>query len=249
MSREEIMKTLTDLKGIGEAKAEALLSAGYNSIEKICSASIDDLTAVPGISPTVAASIQQQLKQIKPKPSVKKSEKETTSPPKKEEKKTTQKPSSSKQQSPAKTPKKKSSGKKEGYTPKKKPDLPDDISQFLPVRKKIKQRTPHFYREEWFRYKRLGKSWRRPDGITSKMRRNFKYRPNRVRVGYRGPEKTRNLHPSGFQEVLVYNIDDLTSIDPKIQAARIGGTVGMRKRMEIEKKAKELDVRILNKQR
>ena len=258
MTKKEMITTLTSLKGIGTAKAEALIDAGYNTPEKIIDASLEDLTGVPGISESVATSIQEQLKQTLPAKKPKK--KETPATAKKEEKsaekkpatpkKTSEKPAPAKKKTtpPAKKPKK-SKGKKEGYTPKKKPELPDDIKQVLPVRKEIKKRRPNFYREEWFRYKRLGKSWRRPDGISSKMRRNYKYRPNKVRVGYRGPEKTRGLHPSGFEEVMVFNVADLTDIDPKTQAARIGGTVGSRKRMEIEKKAEELDVRILNKQR
>ena len=78
------------------------------------------------------------------------------------------------------------------------------------------------------------------------MRQNLKYRPNKVRVGFRGPKDTRGLHPSGFKEIFVFNINDLENIDPKTQAARIGGTVGMKKRTEIIKKAEELDIRILN---
>ena len=78
------------------------------------------------------------------------------------------------------------------------------------------------------------------------MRRNYKYRPSLVRVGFRGPKETRGLHPSGFEEVTVYNVNDLENVDPKIQAARIGSTVGTKKRIDIEKKAEELDIRILN---
>ena len=81
------------------------------------------------------------------------------------------------------------------------------------------------------------------------MRRNFKYRPSKVRVGFRGPKKVRDLHPSGFEEIMVFTVSDLETIDPKTQAVRIGSSVGTRKRMEIEEKAIELDVRILNKQR
>jgi large subunit ribosomal protein L32e len=146
-------------------------------------------------------------------------------------------------------PSKRETDLKEEYIPKKKPDISDDIKQFLIIRNEKKSRTPQFYREEWFRYKRLGKSWRRPDGISSKMRRNFKYRPSKVRVGFRGPKKVRGLHPSGFEEIMVFTVSDLETIDPKTQAARIGSSVGTRKRMEIEEKATELDVRILNKQR
>ena len=78
------------------------------------------------------------------------------------------------------------------------------------------------------------------------MRRNLKYRPSMVRVGFRGPKETRGLHPSGFEEIIVYNISDLKAIEPKTQAARIGSSVGTKKRMDIEKKAEELEVRILN---
>ena len=38
----------------------------------------------------------------------------------------------------------------------------------------------------------------------------------------------------------------LEGLNPKTQAARIGGSVGTRKRMDIEKKAEELNIRLLN---
>ncbi|PNX47360.1 MAG: 50S ribosomal protein L32e [Thermoplasmata archaeon M9B1D] len=121
-----------------------------------------------------------------------------------------------------------------------------ELKAKLQIRRQIKKRTPEFLREEWFRYKRISKNWRRPDGITSKMRINLKYRPSKVRIGFRGPQETRGLHPSGFEEVIVYNVSDLESINPKTQAARIGGSVGTKKRINIEKKAEELDIRLLN---
>ena len=74
----------------------------------------------------------------------------------------------------------------------------------------------------------------------------MKYRSSKVRVGFRGPRNVRGLHPSGFEEILVYNVKDIESVNPKTQAARIGRTVGTKKRFEIEKKADELDIRILN---
>jgi large subunit ribosomal protein L32e len=134
----------------------------------------------------------------------------------------------------------------EKYKVKKKPEISKEIKQSLKIRKKIKKRTPEFLREEWFRYKRLSKSWRRPDGISSKMRINLKYRPSKVRVGYRGPKQVRGFHSSGFEEIIVYNINDLEKVNPKTQAARIGGNVGTKKRLDIEKKAEKLEIRILN---
>ena len=68
-----------------------------------------------------------------------------------------------------------------------------------------------------------------------------------VEIGYRGPKAVRGLHPSGFEEVMVYNADALNDIDPKVQAVRIGGTVGVKKRLVIEARAAELGIRVLNK--
>jgi large subunit ribosomal protein L32e len=136
--------------------------------------------------------------------------------------------------------------KEEEYKAKKKPILSKEQKERLILRKNIKKRTPYFFREEWFRYKRIPKNWRKPDGITSKMRINLKYRPSKVRVGFRGPKETRGLHPSGFKEVIIKNMTDLENIDPKTEAARISSSVGTKKRIDIEKKAEELDIRILN---
>ena len=240
MAKKEFITKLTSLKGIGEAKAEALYDNGYDTIKKLTSASIEDLTKVDGISESVAKSIQKQLKSA---PSSKKVTKKPTEKPAKKESK---KPEKKDVKGSEEKPKEDTPSKKKEKVIKKKPDLPESLGKSLEIRKELKKRTPDFKREEWFRYKRLGTSWRRPDGITSKMRRNFKYRPNKVRVGYRGPVKTRGLHPSGFEEIMVYSITDLDSINPKTQAARIGSTVGTRKRLDIEKKAKELDIRLLN---
>ena len=242
-------KTLTELKGIGEAKASALIEAGFDSIEKIQSASIEELTKVSGISETVAKSLQRQVKEVSPLK--KKPKKESVNSKKQEEGKTEPKVTKTPKKKPVekKQEKRKETSGKVEYRPKKKPVLSDDIKQYLQIRKEIKNRSPHFHREEWFRYKRLGKSWRRPDGITSKMRRNMKYRPSKVRVGFRGPEKIRGLHPSGFEEIMVSTMSDLNEINPKIQAARISSSVGMRKRLQIQEKAKELDIRVLNEQR
>ncbi|MCL1978833.1 MAG: 50S ribosomal protein L32e, partial [Methanomassiliicoccaceae archaeon] len=71
-------------------------------------------------------------------------------------------------------------------------------------------------------------------------------RPPMVDIGFRGPASVRGLHPSGFEEVLVHNVDGLEGIDPKVQAVRIGGTVGTKKRIAIEDRAAELGIRVLN---
>ena len=116
----------------------------------------------------------------------------------------------------------------------------------LSKRNRMSHKRPNFRRQNWFRYKRLGQKWRRPRGIHSKMRRHFKYRIPVVQVGFRGPASVRGLHPSGFEEILVYNPGNLENIDPKAQAIRISSKVGDKKREMIIKKADEMKIRVLN---
>jgi len=137
-------------------------------------------------------------------------------------------------------------GEEEEHVARPKPELAEAVRAALRVRREIASRRPTFYRQEWYRYKRLGLTWRKPQGGQSKLRRHYGYRINVVSIGYRGPRPARGLHPSGFEEVLVHTVSELKSIDPKRQAARIGGTVGGRMREVIQKEAEELGVRILN---
>ena len=248
MAKDDIINKLTSIKGLGKAKAESIYDSGLNSVEKLNKAKIEDLTKISGITDEIAKNIKDEFKTVKTESKeVKKDESSDKKTDKKKvveqsKKKDTEK---TKEEKPVKKIDKVESEEKE-YVVKKKPELSADIKKTLDKRKEIKKRTPNFLREEWFRYKRIPRNWRRPDGITSKMRINLKYRPSRVRVGFRGPKETRDLHPSGFKEIMVYNVKDLEAIDPKTQAARIGGTVGYRKRLDIEKKAEELEIRVLN---
>jgi large subunit ribosomal protein L32e len=113
-------------------------------------------------------------------------------------------------------------------------------------RKPTKDKIPNFKRQESWRYKRVKKNWRRPRGIDSKMRKKVKGWPKSPEVGYRSPKETRGLHPSGYEEVLVRNVDDVRKVDPKTQAIRIAHQVGARKRVEISAIADELKIRVLN---
>jgi large subunit ribosomal protein L32e len=132
------------------------------------------------------------------------------------------------------------------YVTKRKPELDDQTKALLLKREEIDSRRPQFLRQEWFRYQKLEGKWRKPRGIHSKMRRHYGYRPPIVSIGYRGPAEVRGLHPSGFQEVMVFNVSQLNGIDPKVQAVRIGGTVGARKRGDIIAKADQEGIRVLN---
>jgi len=116
----------------------------------------------------------------------------------------------------------------------------------LRIRKRLKKKKPNFVRQESWRYKRLKTNWRRPKGLDNKMRRKVKGWPSTVSTGYRGPKSTRNLHPSGYKEFLVYNVDDLKNVNPEIHAVRIGHTVGKRKRTEILVESRKMKILLLN---
>ena len=138
----------------------------------------------------------------------------------------------------------------EGHVAKQKPALSEDMKLALALRDEQKKKTPAFKRTEWFRYKRLSRSgWRAPHGMDNKQRRNYKYRSSLVRVGHGKVAAARGLHPSGFREVMVHNTVDLEIIDPETEAARVGKTVGGRKREQIYSRADELGIRVLNRRR
>ena len=138
----------------------------------------------------------------------------------------------------------------EEHVARQKPVLSDEIKEALALRAAQKKATPSFRRTEWFRYKRLSRSgWRKPHGMDNKQRRNFKYRGSLVRIGHGKVNAASGLHPSGFQEIMVHNTADLDQIDAETQAARVGSTVGGRKRELIHSRADELGIRVLNRRR
>jgi len=89
-------------------------------------------------------------------------------------------------------------------------------------------------------------SWRKPRGIDNKMRVKLKGYPKLPSIGYRNPKLVRGLHPTGYEEVIVYSPKDLEKINPETQVARIAHVVGFRKRLDIIEKAKDLDIKVLN---
>jgi large subunit ribosomal protein L32e len=118
--------------------------------------------------------------------------------------------------------------------------------EIIAARKKVSERRPKFIRQESWRYDRLAENWRKPKGKDNKMRKQKSGMPAIVKVGYRGPRVARGLHPSGYTDNVVHNMAELTRLDPKRDAARLGHTVGKRKRIGIIAKANELGIKVLN---
>jgi large subunit ribosomal protein L32e len=116
----------------------------------------------------------------------------------------------------------------------------------LKLRKKIKGRKPKFVQQGSQNLVRVKSVWRHPRGKHSKLREHKKAKGFMPTAGYGSPRSVRFLHPSGFAEVMVRNVNDLSSIRPDKQACRIAASVGRKKRIEIMKKSNEMKIKVLN---
>jgi len=114
------------------------------------------------------------------------------------------------------------------------------------IRVRSQTRTPKFRRTQYYHKKKLKDVWRRPRGLQNKQRRHYRAKGAHPQPGYGSPAAVRGLHPSGYEEVLVFNPSELADLSPELQAVRIGGTVGGKKRDAIQKRALELGLRVLN---
>lgn len=150
-------------------------------------------------------------------------------------------------------------GKKEAKTEAPKPKAPvkpkakNDVElseTVLQRRKLIKKKVslPTFrgrFGIRSIRKKSIAKwnKWRNPRGIDIRRRNDDGAYP---KTGYSTDLNVKSIHPSGFEDILVNNLQELTSLNPKEQAARISATVGLKKKKEILAKAKELKIKVLN---
>ncbi len=117
----------------------------------------------------------------------------------------------------------------------------------LELRQRVASKRPEFQRGESWRYKRLETTWRKPKGVDSHQRKQkSRGRMGIVKVGYGGPRIAKGLHPSGYTDNLVFNINDLEKLDPKTDGVRLGHSVGTKKRKEIIIKAIEKKFKVFN---
>ena len=106
----------------------------------------------------------------------------------------------------------------------------------------------NFLRRSWYRFSRLGKNrrkkqkWRNPTGRHNKLRKKRKGYSAVVSIGYSGDKKTRGKIEDKIP-MIVHNIKDLEKIGKNRIA--ILGKVGVKKKIEIAKKAKEMKVKIV----
>jgi len=112
----------------------------------------------------------------------------------------------------------------------------------------IRDNRPKFLRYLSWRFWKFERHeyWRKPKSNDNKMRLQLKGYPPIVKIGYGSPAEIRYLHPSGLEPVVVFNVKELSSLDPKKHIIYIGSNVGLRKRMEILRVAQERGFKIAN---
>jgi len=118
--------------------------------------------------------------------------------------------------------------------------------RLLELRKKNNKKRPSFRRVESWRLKRVKDSWRKARGIDSKTRRKTKTGVKSPTVGYRNPKKVRGLHPSGYEEVRIFNKNDLVGLNNKKHAIRISGKLGAKKRISLIDYVQNRGFKVLN---
>ncbi|MHA1670146.1 MAG: 50S ribosomal protein L32e [Promethearchaeota archaeon] len=118
--------------------------------------------------------------------------------------------------------------------------------RLMDLRKNIAKHRPSFRRVESWRYKRVKDPWRKARGIDSRTRIKSKSGVKSPSVGYRGPKKVRGLHPSGYEEVRVVNIEDLKNLNNRVHALKISSKLGSKKRMLLIDYAQNRGFKVLN---
>lgn len=121
-----------------------------------------------------------------------------------------------------------------------------ELKTLLEVRSEIKNRKPVFIRQDNPKRMKLNYKWRKPKGIHSKIRHRFKGRRKMPSPGYKSPAKVKNLHSSGLEMINVASVEDIKTLKKETQGIIISKSTGDKKRLEILKKAKELNINVLN---
>jgi len=221
---------LEDISGVGPSKADALREAGYETVEDVKAASQSELSEVDGVGNALAARIKADVGGLEVDEEADAEIEDETD----EEEEAAEADADEDVETELRP---------RGHADKT-PELDDETARALA--QKHREGKPQFNRQDYHKKKRIPTSWRKPRGGLSKQRRRMKAKGPVVEAGFRSPKASRNLHPSGFEEVRVHNTDDLEGVDGDTQAVRIASKVGGRKRELIEDEAEEREIRVLN---
>ncbi|WP_436911764.1 50S ribosomal protein L32e [Halosimplex marinum] len=222
----EEFETLEDISGVGPSRASDLEDAGYETVDDVRGASQEELADVVGNA--LAARIKADVGGLEVA-------EETEAEVEEEE------TEEAEDEEPAEDVETEMRPRIEVDF---EPDIDENTERLLDERRS--KSMPKFNRQDHHKKKRVSKSWRKPRGTLSKQRIGIKGKGDTVEAGFRTPTAVRGLHPSGFEEVRVHNVDDLEDVDGDTQAVRIASKVGGRKRERIEDEAEDRQIKVLN---
>lgn len=120
-----------------------------------------------------------------------------------------------------------------------------ETKKLLELRRVIKKKKPRFIRQSSLR-KKLCKKWRRPKGIHSKMRLSRGGKAANAQAGYGSPKAVKGLSREGLIPIIINTEKDLEEIDSKNAGIIIASNVGLKKRIELVKRAAEKGLKLLN---
>ncbi|MEM1535149.1 MAG: eL32 family ribosomal protein [Candidatus Pacearchaeota archaeon] len=121
------------------------------------------------------------------------------------------------------------------------------VADALKGREEKKKRKPTYVRSDWHKRSRIGRGrkklqvWRRPKGRHNKIRERRRGKPARPEVGYGSPSSVKGFI-GDLKPVYVSSLDELSGLTNQ-NIAIINGRLGMKKKAEIFKKAKELGIK------
>lgn len=121
-----------------------------------------------------------------------------------------------------------------------------DIKKLLEIRKKIKDKKPVFIRQDAHKKIRVGSGWRRARGLHSKVRLCKKGYRKGISKGYKSPSLIRGFHKTGLKVITVSSLKDIDKIKDDKEGVIIKKSVGLKKKIEIVKKAVEKSIKIIN---
>lgn len=117
------------------------------------------------------------------------------------------------------------------------------MDRLLAARNLMKKKKPGFKRQDANKYKQFRDSWRRPRGIHNKLKAGFKGHNAVPSIGWGSPRAVKGLTTKGLEPIVVNNVSELQKVSEK-NLAIISRRVGIRKRLEIVKAAKEKKINI-----
>lgn len=120
------------------------------------------------------------------------------------------------------------------------------MKKLLELKAAKKRKNPKFVRDESFKRREVGPSWRKPRGQCSKVRRCKAGHMSMPKPGFRTPLALRGKLASGLEPVIVENIAMIAKLDKKTHTAIISSSLGARKKLAVLSALESAGINIAN---